>query len=358
MRALRVLAGPKARALLRDRGLRPDDVRIIPAAAGGPKGLALTPLDAALFGAWLPQSQQTIHLLGASIGAWRMAAACRADPVRALAELADDYVTQDYPHEPGRQPLPATISRLFGETLHQRLGANASEILSHPRFRLHVVTSRGQHVLRREHRFATPVGYAGAFVANAVSRRALGTFLERIVFSDPRAPLPIPLDDFKSRVVTLDETNLAACVLASCSIPFWLNAVHDIAGAPPGAYWDGGITDYHLHLNYAALTDGIVLYPHFQTTVVPGWLDKVWRHRHRATTSLDRVVVLAPDPAWVKAVMPKSKLPDRGDFKAYGEHGVPARMADWRKAINVSQQLADEFITLADGRPIDAEPLP
>jgi hypothetical protein len=358
MRALRIFAGPKARALLRERGLRPDDVRIIPAAAGGPKGLALTPLDAVLFGAWLPRSQQTVHLLGASIGAWRMAAACRADPVRALAELAEDYVGQDYPHEPGRQPLPSTISRLFGATLRERLGANAQEILSHPRFRLHVVTSRGQHVLRREHRLATPIGYAGAFVANAVSRRALGAFLERIVFSDPRAALPIPLDDFKSRAVPLVETNLSESVLASCSIPFWLDAVHDIAGAPPGAYWDGGITDYHLHLNYAALRDGIVLYPHFQATVVPGWLDKVWRHRHRATAALDRVVVLAPDPDWVKAVMPNGKLPDRGDFKAYGEHGVPRRMADWRKAISESQRLADEFLAIADGRPVDAEPLP
>ena len=78
-----------------------------------------------------------------------------------------------------------------------------------------------------------------------------------------------------------------------------LRSVNNIPGAPPGAYWDGGITDYHLHLNYA--TDliaayasgdwatsqndaedrplavpgaGLVLYPHFQKSVVPGWLDK------------------------------------------------------------------------------------
>jgi hypothetical protein len=47
----------------------------------------------------------------------------------------------------------------------------------------------------------------------------------------------------------------------------------DIPGAPPGAYWDGGITDYHLHLDYASAphdtndaTDAprLVLYPHFQ----------------------------------------------------------------------------------------------
>ena len=57
-------------------------------------------------------------------------------------------------------------------------------------------------------------------------------------------------------------------------------------GAPKGAYWDGGITDYHLHLDYRALratTAPLVLYPHFQPTLIPGWLDKGLRHRHGAT---------------------------------------------------------------------------
>ena len=41
-----------------------------------------------------------------------------------------------------------------------------------------------------------------------------------------------------------------AAMQASCSIPFVLQAVPRIAGAPSGAYWDGGITDYHMHLHY------------------------------------------------------------------------------------------------------------
>lgn len=61
-------------------------------------------------------------------------------------------------------------------------------------------------------------------------------------------------------------------VRASCSIPFVLDAVHDIAGAPRGAY----CMDYHMHLDYLASQtgQGVVLYPHFQKAVVPGWLDK------------------------------------------------------------------------------------
>ncbi|HNB47129.1 MAG TPA: phospholipase, partial [Burkholderiaceae bacterium] len=45
MKALQIHAGPRALAQLHDQGLRPQDVRAVPAAAGGPKGLALSPLD-------------------------------------------------------------------------------------------------------------------------------------------------------------------------------------------------------------------------------------------------------------------------------------------------------------------------
>mgnify|MGYP001117485156 CR=1 FL=1 len=43
MKALQILAGPAARERLRERGLQPSDIRAIPAAAGGPKGLILNP---------------------------------------------------------------------------------------------------------------------------------------------------------------------------------------------------------------------------------------------------------------------------------------------------------------------------
>ena len=52
------------------------------------------PLDRYLFGHWLPTSTHTVHLLGASFGAWRVAVACLPDADAALAQLADDYITQ------------------------------------------------------------------------------------------------------------------------------------------------------------------------------------------------------------------------------------------------------------------------
>ena len=354
--ALRILAGPAARDHLLEHGLRPHDVRVVPGAAGGPKGLALNRLDRYLFGHWLPKSSQCVHLVGASIGAWRLAAACLPDADRAIARLADDYIAADYSRANGRRPSPQSVSDDFVATVREHFGGHEPTLLAHPRFRLHVVTSRGRHLLRREGRWRTPAGFIGAFASNVVARRALGAWLERVVFSDQRDELPFALTDFPSRQVCLTPDNVLPAVVASCSIPFWMKAVHDVPGGPSGAYWDGGITDYHLHWRYDALADGLALYPHFQPTVVPGWLDKGLRHRHRATAALDRLVVLAPRPEWV-ATLPGGKLPDRGDFQRYG-NDLAGRQAAWRRAVAEGQRLADEFAALVESNaPVEAEPL-
>ena len=348
MRALQVYAGPQARRLLADQGLQPHQVRMVSAAAGGPKGLVLTPLDQYLFGQWLVGDGPPVHLVGASIGAWRMAAACQQDAASALRRLTRDYIDQAYDHAPGRRPTAEHVSQVFGQMLSAHVGGVARDILAHPRLRLHVVTSRGRGLLGREGRWRTPLGYLGAYATNLVSRRALGAWLERVVFSDPRDRLPIRLDDFPGRTVPLLAQNLQPAILASCSIPFWLQAVQDMPGAPVGAYWDGGITDYHLHLRYDTLGDGLALYPHFQPRLIPGWLDKGLRHRHRATPALSRVVVLAPHPRWV-AALPGGKLPDRSDFQAFGDD-LPARRRVWQAAVTAGQQLADDFADWVAGR--------
>ena len=364
MRALQILAGPVALKRLRERGLQPSDVRAIPAAAGGPKGLILNPLDRFVFGHWLPRSTQVVHLLGASIGAWRMASACLPDADAALADLAADYIAQRYDHEPGKAPKPSHVSALFESKLRERFGGREHEVLANPRFRLHVFTSRGVRALARDGRLRTPLGYLGAFASNAVSRRAMGGFLERVIFSDPRDKLPVPTHDYRTDHVELTAANMARSILASCTIPFWLEAVDAIPGAPPGPYWDGGITDYHLHLDYAALAnqegssgaEGLVLYPHFQKTLVPGWLDKALRHRHRASARLANVVLLAPSPEWM-ATLPGGKIPDRGDFKAFGDDH-DAREFAWRRATDESVRLAEEFDALTRQESIEALPLP
>ena len=349
MQALSVHAGPRALQALREHGLQPQHVRAIPAAAGGPKGLVLNALDQFIFGEWLNRAMAPVHLLGASIGAWRMAAACLDEPAKALAQMADDYVHQEYEHAPGKPPTPRHVSDVFGANLRARFGDRTDELLSNPRFRLHVFTSRGRHLLRRHGRtlssISTPLSYAGAFATNALSRRAMSGWWERVIFSDPREAMPFSLRDYRTHTAALSTQNLPLSILASCSIPYWLDPVHNIPGGPKGAYWDGGITDYHLHLNYASLPDdlepALVLYPHFQQSIIPGWLDKFFKHRHRATAALSNVIVLSPNPAWI-ATLPNAKLPDRADFRFYGDD-TRGRVAAWSRAMQESARLRDEF---------------
>lgn len=365
MQALHIYAGPKARQHLAKQGLQPSDVGVVPGAAGGPKGLILGPLDRFIFGDWLAQSDQPVHLVGASIGAWRMATACLTDPVTAFQRLERDYIAQHYELQPGqKRPTADFVSERFGESLKSFYGGRVAEVLTHPRYRLHIVTSRGRHLLGREHKVATPLGYVGAFLTNGLNRKAMGAWLERVVFSTEGAALPFVTSDYKTRQVALTEANFNPALQASCSIPFVLRSVRDIPGAPPGAYWDGGITDYHLHLNYNAseliagqsmnaLASGtfdvkmappssnIVLYPHFQKAVVPGWLDKGLKWRHKSTHFLDNMVLLAPNPDWLKT-LPNGKLPDRTDFSRYGID-LQGRVRAWTAAVSASAQMADEF---------------
>lgn len=363
--ALRIYAGAYARRHIESQGLQPRDIGLIAAAAGGPKGLVLGPIDQHVFGHWLPGSAHRVHLLGASIGAWRMATAAMRDPLAAFKRLEAGYIRQHYEPEPGRKrPSPARVSHSFAQTLQGFFADEVPAVLAHSRYHLHVVTTRGRHILRTEGRWRTPAGYAGMALSNLVSRRAMGAWVQRIVFSSGNEVLPLDLNDFPHRICALNTSNFAQALQASCSIPFVLRAIDDIAGAPRGAYWDGGITDYHLHWRYSSMRlpphrhPGLVLYPHFQRTLIPGWLDKVLKHRHRATPNLDNVIVLAPDPDWVRAALPNQKLPDRTDFMRYGPD-LAGRVRDWTQAVAQSQRLADEWAQwLAQACPIDrVEPL-
>ena len=53
------------------------------------------------------------------------------------------------------------------------------------------------------------------------------------------------------------------------------------------------------------------------------------------------MVLLAPDPAWVKT-LPNGKLPDRTDFVRYGPD-FQARVQAWTAATAASEQMVDEW---------------
>ena len=349
---LTIRAGPRALEKIRAHGLDPAMVEIVPGAAGGPKGLGIAGLDRAIFGEWLPSAPRVRHLIGASIGAWRFAAACCSDPAKALSEFARLYVGQSYPPRPSRR----FVSQAAREMLAELFRGREDEVLSSPWNRLHILTVRGRWPLTRDSSFHTSLGFGLAAMANAIGRRHLARFIDRTVFLDardrppfmaigdlsaPAAGRALRFDAFHTHTVTLDRENLGDALLASASIPMVLEGVANIASAPAGVYWDGGIIDYHLHLPYHH-AEGIVLYPHFTDRIIPGWLDKGMPWRRARGEWLDNVVVVAPSREYI-AGLPNAKLPDRKDFARYAGDDT-GRMAAWRNAIAESERLADAFL--------------
>ena len=144
--AITIRAGPRALAAIRADGLRAADIAIVPGAAGGPKALGLHGLDVAVFGEWLPGAPRVRHLIGASIGAWRFAAACRPDPVEGLRELARLYAEQRYPPRPGA----ALVTHKVREMLAALFDGHDADILASPAYRLHILAVRGRGLLTRD----------------------------------------------------------------------------------------------------------------------------------------------------------------------------------------------------------------
>ena len=333
-------AGPGAARHIAENGIAPADVACIPAAAGGPKGLALIPTDKLLYREWLGDAAP-IELIGASVGAWRMAALAQIEPIAALERLQHSYVRdQNYPAKPTPDDVAQACRRLATSVL------DGTALRVRPGVSLTIVTSRARGVLSDS---GSMVAFARAALSNTVSRAALAAHLERVLFTAGPTFLARPFDDFGAQVVPLQASNTEAALIASGSIPMICSPVRGIAGAPDGTYWDGALVDYHLQLPYERLTRGgprrrIVLYPHFNNYVTPGWLDKhlPWRRKSRNHPWLDDVLLAAPSKSFL-ATLPNAKLPDRKDFYRYGQDH-PSRIRDWERAISECERFAEALL--------------
>lgn len=355
--ALTLRAGPEALTLVRERGLRAEDVDVIPAASGGAKWLVLAGLDRYLFGELL-QAPRTrpMHLIGSSIGSWRMACLAQRDPLAAL-DRGHRYYVHDQRYSSARA-TPQEVSSVLGVALDRLLGVRGvAEILAHPWARLHVLTTHARGLAAGTRRGALLAGFGFAAAANALTRRSLALQFRRAIFHSAGDQSPFgALADLPTEHHALTPDNLRAALAASGSIPLLMEGVR-IPGAD-GLFWDGGILDYHPDLDFGAPARGeagLVLYPHFYAHVVPGWFDRQlgWRRLAGASRAPNfrRALLLAPSDAFV-ASLPGGKIPDRKDFYTLSES---ERMRRWQHVVDASTHLGDELRELvATGRVADA----
>lgn len=355
--AIKVFAGPRALRHLQAKGLRPEHVTTISAAAGGPKGLALMPFDRWLFGHWLANEPRPIkrQLIGASIGAWRMAAASRKNRQGALNRLQNAYLErQRYPEKPSTQ----LVSAICRQVVNDLINNNAQEFLDDldPNFDLQVVTARSAVQSKYQ------LSFAKALLFNSVNRKQLQRVFTRSVFvqsaqlqsreliNEAHAQTAFYNTNFATDFEPFTVGGLEDSLLASGTIPMIADPVVNIAGTQRGAYWDGGLTDYHLYLNYQQL-DGLALIPHFGPQITAGWLDKFlpWRKHgvgRQGASWLDNAILVCPSPEFLHS-LPNKKLPDRQDFYAFGlDHD--ARLKQWNFIIGQCQYMADDFAKLIE----------
>ena len=333
-RLLTLRAGPQALALLRERGLRAEDVDILPGASGGAKWLALAGLDRYLFGTFLqaPRSRP-LHAIGSSIGSWRMACLAQQDPLAALARGHDAYTRhQVYP----ANPTPRQVTEVLTRCLDHLLGPHgAQEIVRHPTVRVHIMTAEARGPAASETRLVLATAMAFAAVANLVSRRSLALQLRRTIFHACGRTSPFcHLRDLPTVHRPLTADNVRAALLASGSIPLLLDGVR--IPDTPGVHWDGGVTDYHLDLDYGE-GEGLVLFPHFVDRVIPGWFDKSLPWRRAGARNFARTLLIAPSAAFV-ATLPGGRIPDRRDFYTLPD---AERFARWERVNAMSSALGE-----------------
>jgi hypothetical protein len=321
----------------------------VPGASGGAKWLVLGGIDRFLFGDLLKQPRsRPVHLIGSSIGSWRMACAAQRDPVAALARGHHSYIIdQRYPE----RPTARQVTDVLGHALDVLLGPDGvDEILANQWARLHIITAEGRGLAASDRRILLSTAIALAAFGNVISRRLLGMQMRRCIFHSAGDVTPFAhLADLPTTHVALTRENLRAALLASGSIPLTLEGVR-VPGAAAGVHWDGGVLDYHLDLDFGA-GEGLVVYPHFYDHVVPGWFDKGLRWRRAGIANFRRALLIAPSDAFI-ASLPGSKIPDRRDFYTMSES---ERMRRWQVALHASEQPGDELRELvATGRLAEA----
>ena len=343
MNALELRVGKQAAKRLETEGWHADLIDGLIGASGGPKWLILGRMDRVLISDLLAERSRPLDAVGSSIGSWRHAAMAQPDPIEAYDRFEKAYLTQKYK---SKKPTVPEITEVALWLMRSLLGeAGERHVAAHPWLQSHIVTARGKGLNGRQPGKRLIAGMGAAALGNALSRSTLPASFQRVVFAPQQAtPLSPLLDGFSTEYVDLSDANVFNALMASGAIPYVFEGVYEIAGAGEGAFWDGGIIDYHFDLQRLP-KDEVWLYPHFSSRTTVGWFDKFLPWRSDQQVSADQLIMICPTDEFL-ASLPFGKIPDRRDF---GRIPESVREPYWQTCVDESQRLADEFSELIHG---------
>ncbi len=340
-----IAAGPSALKHIRENGLSPNDISTIFGASGAAKWLAIAGLDHAVFSEFMPKrtDPKPVDLFGTSVGAFKLSASARKDPGAALLATAKAYVEQSYKSATSLAAIDEQTSIVLDKVFAPHTQGSIDEILSNERYRLHIGTVRCHGGLNSTNRARQGLALARAGLLAIATQRHLRGLAERAVFSDPRSQLTFTArDGYDVRHDTLTPENFMLALRASGSIPIYMSSVR-LPQDPEHIYHDGGMLDYHpVPSTFWPATEGLILYPHFYDHFKMRWFDKFYPWRKAPQSQLDKVVMIAPSRAWVKA-LPDGKIPSRQDFPKYQKNELE-RFDKWNEVVARSHNLGAQFI--------------
>lgn len=332
-----IRAGSKAIDIIRDEGLDMSRVKVLAGASGSAKFLVLTGIDRVLI-SLLRERTDPLYLIGTSIGAFRMAAFCQKDPLKAIGILEREYIAQQYENRPTKADIAWETHRILDAYIDNQ---EIESMLNHPFMRISFLSNKCKGVLKSDHLGLQMLGLGLAAGVNLLSRNRLGAFFERALFHGPGQKPPFAgMNQFPMTRYELTASNFKTALISSGSIPIVMEGVSTIDGAP-GLFRDGGILDYHLDIPFLPDNEAeLVLYPHFYETITPGWFDKRL-NRKPSRKNMENVVLVAPSHQFVKR-LPFQKIPDRKDFNRFKGKDTE-RMMYWKNVVEKNKQLGDEF---------------
>jgi len=338
---IEIYAGENAAKIIREKGLKEDDIKAIIGASGGPKFLVLAGFDRVLLNSWFKKRKEPLFFLGSSIGSWRGAAYASRKPLESIAKLTESYMSQRYDTRPTRKFVTDESMRILNEFLGND---EINFILNKSQVNLNIIAAQCRGISSLESNAALALSFLPAAIINIFSRNLLLKIYSRTLFNVKRNTPPFTHSFKDENIVGLTAENLKLALLSSGSIPFVMEGIKNIPGAPSGTYRDGGLTDYHINIDFG-IHNGIVLFPHFSSKVIPGWLDKFISWRGPDKKYFSNTVLVAPSKKFIDS-LPFGKIPDRTDFTTFAGRDSE-RLAYWNEVIKKSSVVGDEFLDAA-----------
>ena len=335
---IEVFAGKNAARIIMESRLNEDLITGIAGASGGPKFLTLAGFDNIILSNWFRKRRKPLFFLGSSIGAWRGAAYACKNPVKAHNQFIESYLTQSYSARPAESEVTSESLRILNEYISE---TDINYILNKSHVHLGIIAAHCTGLSALNSRAALAASFIPSALVNIASRSLLLKLFQRTLFFDKRAVPPFAFNFSRKLQIPLTAANFRQAVLSSGSIPFVMEGIKDIPGAPAGTYRDGGITDYHLNIDFGA-EEGIILYPHFSSRIIPGWLDKSIKWRKHNPALLSNVLLVAPSRKFLDS-LPYGKIPDRTDFVSFAGRDNE-RLNYWNEVIKKSAVIGEEFM--------------